>query len=204
MSTLDDGAERAPSPTRGSARPPTPSHSARRSPGSASGCRATPRSSPARRCSLRRGSRSRRGVAARTLGASAPARSRRRADARFADPTWESNPAFYALRQCYLLFGADDAELAAAAKRRGARRQGRVRRRADGRRARADELPARQPRGTQAGLRDRRRERRPRRHATSSTTSPRTAAGRGRSTRASSSSARTWRRRRARSSTATG
>jgi polyhydroxyalkanoate synthase subunit PhaC len=36
-------------------------------------------------------------------------------DPRFSDPTWESNPGFYGLRQCYLLWGRTMKELAAAA-----------------------------------------------------------------------------------------
>ena len=56
-------------------------------------------------------------VAARSLGASAagPAPTDE-PDARFADPTWETNPGFYGLRQCYLLWARTMTELAAAAK----------------------------------------------------------------------------------------
>ena len=36
-------------------------------------------------------------------------------DARFSDPTWESSPGFYGLRQCYLLWARTMRELAAAA-----------------------------------------------------------------------------------------
>ena len=56
-------------------------------------------------------------VAARTLGSTTdgPVSTAER-DPRFADPAWEANPAFYALRQCYLLWGRTMNELAAAAK----------------------------------------------------------------------------------------
>ncbi len=55
-------------------------------------------------------------VAARALGASTsgPA-STDEPDARFADPAWETNPGFYGLRQCYLLWARTMTELAAAA-----------------------------------------------------------------------------------------
>ena len=53
-------------------------------------------------------------VVARTLGASASGPvPTDEPDARFADPTWESNPGFYALRQCYLLWSRTMRELAA-------------------------------------------------------------------------------------------
>jgi polyhydroxyalkanoate synthase len=54
-------------------------------------------------------------VTARALGAASegPAPTDAR-DARFADPAWESNPAYYALRQCYLLWSRAMRELAAA------------------------------------------------------------------------------------------
>jgi len=56
-------------------------------------------------------------VAARTVGAKTegpmPTGGR---DARFADPAWESNPAFYGLRQCYLLWARTMHEVAGAAR----------------------------------------------------------------------------------------
>ncbi|MGH2995735.1 MAG: PHA/PHB synthase family protein [Gaiellaceae bacterium] len=55
-------------------------------------------------------------VAARALGAStAGPASTDEPDARFADPAWETNPGFYGLRQCYLLWARTMKELAAAA-----------------------------------------------------------------------------------------
>jgi polyhydroxyalkanoate synthase len=55
-------------------------------------------------------------VAARTVGAktAGPMPTSER-DARFTDPAWEANPAFFGLRQCYLLFGQTMKELASAA-----------------------------------------------------------------------------------------
>ena len=55
-------------------------------------------------------------VAARAVGASTagPAPTDE-PDARFADPAWETNPGFYGLRQCYLLWARTMTELAAAA-----------------------------------------------------------------------------------------
>ena len=53
-------------------------------------------------------------VAARALGASASGPVPiDEPDARFADPAWESNPGFYGLRQCYLLWARTMKELAA-------------------------------------------------------------------------------------------
>jgi poly[(R)-3-hydroxyalkanoate] polymerase subunit PhaC len=55
-------------------------------------------------------------VAARTVGAkTAGPISTVERDARFSDPAWEANPAFFGLRQCYLLFGRTMKELASAA-----------------------------------------------------------------------------------------
>ena len=55
-------------------------------------------------------------VAARAVGAStAGPASTDEPDARFADPAWETNPGFYGLRQCYLLWARTMTELAAAA-----------------------------------------------------------------------------------------
>ena len=39
-------------------------------------------------------------------------------DARFSDPAWESNPAFYGLRQCYLLWARTMREVASSARER--------------------------------------------------------------------------------------
>jgi hypothetical protein len=56
-------------------------------------------------------------VAARTVGAKTEGpMPTAESDARFSDPAWEANPAFYGLRQCYLLWGRTMRELAAAAK----------------------------------------------------------------------------------------
>jgi len=56
-------------------------------------------------------------VAARALGkkTDGPMSTAER-DARFADPAWESNPAYYGLRQCYLLWAQTMREVAAAAR----------------------------------------------------------------------------------------
>jgi polyhydroxyalkanoate synthase subunit PhaC len=56
-------------------------------------------------------------VAARTVGSSTegPIEPDPR-DARFSDPAWDSNPGFYGLRQCYLLWARTMKELAAATK----------------------------------------------------------------------------------------
>ncbi len=111
---------RAPTPTRGSARPPTrvafgaalagPREAARARPGDPR------RRDDALRDRARRDRRRRRGAHGRRRRPRARCRRPSR-DARFADPAWESNPAFYGLRQCYLLWARTMQELAAAARR---------------------------------------------------------------------------------------
>lgn len=53
-------------------------------------------------------------VAARAFGATTEGPMAIERDARFADPAWESNPAFYGLRQSYLLWARTMREVAAA------------------------------------------------------------------------------------------
>jgi poly[(R)-3-hydroxyalkanoate] polymerase subunit PhaC len=53
-------------------------------------------------------------VTARALGSTTSGPIATEPDARFADPTWESNPGFYGLRQCYLLWSSTMKHLASA------------------------------------------------------------------------------------------
>ena len=76
---------------------------------------------------------------------------------RFADPAWADNPAFYATEQAYLLLRrTGDRADRSGRRRRGDPAQGGLCRASGPRRARADQLPAHQPGGAQAGVRDRR------------------------------------------------
>ena len=83
------------------------------------------------------------------------------ADRRFSDPAWEDNAAFFALRQSYLVLRR---LVRGSARGRGAghrdAREGCIRGRAARRRAGADQPSPDQPGGAQAGVRDRRAERR--------------------------------------------
>ena len=191
-----------PTPSGDSGRRPTRLHSARRWARSGSASRASPASSPGRCCGSRpvlprsapRWPRARR---LEDRGPDLDVRVRRafRGSRVGVEPRLLRAPPVYLLEQ-------DDAELAT-----GRRTTSSAARpsspSAARRRARAHELPARQPRRAQARIRHGRRERRARRDAL-----PRrrrdTVGGRGRSTRRSSRSGRTSRRPRARSSTATG
>ena len=55
-------------------------------------------------------------VTARALGSTTSGPIATEPDARFSDPTWESNPGFYGLRQCYLLWSSTMKDLATAAR----------------------------------------------------------------------------------------
>ncbi len=125
-------------------------------------------------------------------------------DKRFADPAWKESVAYRALAQCYLAWGSalhgfvDEATM----DKRDAERARFVVSLLD-RRDVADQHACRQSRGAEEVRRHRRREPRCTAWRISSATSRATAACRRRSTRASSPSAGTSPRRRARSSTAT-
>ncbi len=98
-------------------------------------------------------------AAAKAMGASSPPPIEPERDKRFADVTWEDNPAFAALRQFYL---ASQAVHQRGPRRwpgrPGQRRESPAGRRVPARRVQPDQLPADQPGRAEAGVRDRRRE----------------------------------------------
>ena len=116
-------------------------------------------------------------------------------DKRFADPAWDGNPGYFALRQAYLAARRLGEDLLAAGQGDPvADQKATARRRPRLRRACPDQLPAHQPGRAEEGVRDRRRQRARRGRATSSTMSRTTTGGRARSTAQRSSWAATSRR----------